>query len=89
MLMQEAQTGHQTGPCCHTEVAASDHSHVTGGQKLGAKESAWEPRFLTAEEQPRIHHCSAPFQALQHSKRKPWGLKRATLKGAAQASVCR
>lgn len=84
LLMQEVQMGHQTGPCCHTEAAASDHSHVTGGQKLGAKESVWEPGFLTDEEQPKIHHCCAPFQALQHSKHKLRGLKQ-----AAQASVCR
>lgn len=56
------------GPCCHTGAAASDHNRVTRGQKLGAKESAWEPGFLTAEEQRRIYHRSAPFQALQHSK---------------------
>lgn len=84
LLMQEVQMGHQAGPCCHTEAAASDHSHVTGGQKLGAKESVWESGFLTAEEQPRIHHCSTPFQALQHSQCKLRGLK-----WAAQASVCR
>lgn len=54
-----------------------------------SKESVWEPGFLTAEEQPRIHNCSVPFQALQHSKHKLQHLKPATLKEAAQASACR
>lgn len=81
--------GHQTGPCCPAEAAASDHSHVIEGQKLGAKESMWEPGFLTAEEQPRIHHCSAPFQAPQHSKHKLRGVEWAALKRAAEVSACR
>lgn len=82
------------GPCCHTEAAASDHNHVTRGQKLGAKESAWEPGFPMAEKQPRTYHRSAPFQALQHSKRahaagSETGGNKAALKRAAQISLGR
>lgn len=47
----------------------------------------WEPGFLTAEEQPRIHNCFVPFQVLQHSKHKLQHLKPAMLKEVAQASV--
>lgn len=60
--------GHQTGPCCHTEAAASDHNRVTRGQKLRAKEGAWEPGFPMAEMQTRTYHCPALFHALQHSE---------------------
>lgn len=83
---------HQTRPCCHTEAAASEHSRVTRGQKLGAKESAWEPGFPTAEKQTRTCHCSALFQVSQHGEKahaagSKMGDNKATWKPAAQISV--